>query len=159
MFKWDDLGTAFWAFFLILPLVSFIHQFGHWAMAKLFGGVSNFIIGRGKNIITIGPVTINRIYFADSRCTYKKLKYNNRIAHIFVHAGGVIFNLGSMLLLNLLIHFTSLPESIYFYQFGYFSIYYAFFALLPIKYSDKHVSDGLAILEILRKQDPKDVID
>ena len=28
MFEWSDFTTAFWAFFLILPIVSFIHQLG-----------------------------------------------------------------------------------------------------------------------------------
>ncbi|MED1564189.1 hypothetical protein P4U44_20170, partial [Alkalihalobacillus alcalophilus] len=159
MFEWSDLMTAFWAFFLILPLVSFIHQFGHWTMAKMMGGTSNLVIGRGKTILRVGPISFKRIYIADSSCTYKGLKINNKLGHILVHLGGVIFNLGSMLVLNLLIMINIIPETTYFYQFGYFSVYYVFFALLPIKYSEKHVSDGLAVYEILKNFDPKDVTD
>ncbi|GAF64650.1 hypothetical protein BTS2_1543 [Bacillus sp. TS-2] len=159
MFEWSDLITAFWAFFLILPLVSLIHQLGHWSMAKLFGGTSNLVIGRGKTIFTIGSISIKRIYIADSSCSYRGLKTNHKIAHILVHAGGITFNIGTMIVLNVMISINILPETTYFYQFGYFSVYYAFFALLPIKYSEKHVSDGLAIFEILRNLDIKDVTD
>ncbi|MFS0592792.1 hypothetical protein AB1L05_14480 [Cytobacillus horneckiae] len=159
MFEWNDLITAFWAFFLILPIVSLIHQLGHWTMAKVLGGDSNLVIGRGKTLVTFGPITIKRIYIADSSCSYKGLKINNKLAHILVHSGGIIFNLSTMLILNLFISMNIIPETSYFYQFGYFSAYYVFFALLPIKYNDEHVSDGLAIYEIFRDIDPKDVFD
>ncbi|MDQ0270913.1 hypothetical protein [Cytobacillus purgationiresistens] len=158
MFNWDDLITAFWAFFLILPLVSLIHQLGHWTMAKIMGGDSHLVIGSGKTFLTIGPISVKRIYIADSSCTYKGLKINNKLSHILVNSGGIIFNLSSMLILDLLIIFNIIPETTYFYQFGYFSVYYIFFALLPIQYSDNHVSDGLAIYKILRNIDPKDIV-
>ncbi|KMK75212.1 membrane protein [Alkalihalobacillus pseudalcaliphilus] len=159
MFEWSDFTTAFWAFFLILPIVSFIHQLGHWTMAKMLGGTSDFVIGKGRKLFKIGPMTFKTIYFADSSCSYKGLKKNSKLSHILVHSGGFIFNISSTLLLNGVIIMGFLPETAFFYQFGYFSMYYVFFALLPIKYSDTHVSDGLAIYEIIRNFEPKDVTD
>ncbi len=52
-----------------------------------------------------------------------------------------------------------LPERQIFYQFGSFSIYYGFFALLPIAYREKQASDGQSILNILRCRVPNDVFD
>ena len=66
MFEWNDLITAFWAFFVLLPLVSLIHQLGHYLMALLFGGRSEIILGRGKLLFKLGTIQVNRYYFLDS---------------------------------------------------------------------------------------------
>lgn len=52
-----------------------------------------------------------------------------------------------------------LPEHQFFYQFAYFSVYYVFFALLPVQYADHHPSDGQAIVNIIRHGEPCDIID
>ena len=148
MFEWNDLITAFWAFFVLLPLVSLIHQLGHYLMALLFGGRSEIILGRGKLLFKLGTIQVNRYYFLDSYCHYESLKKNTRLTHILVHAGGVLLNLISILLVNLFIIIGWLPEAQFFYQFGYFTIYYMFFSLFPVQYSEKHASDGKQIINI-----------
>lgn len=159
MFEWNDFITAFWAFFVLLPLVAMIHQLGHYLMARLFGGKSEIILGRGRLLFKLGTIKVNRLYFLDSYCHYDALKINNRLSNLLVHAGGVISNLLSILLLNATILFGWLPETQFFYQFGYFTIYYMFFSLFPIQYSEKHASDGKQIINIFRKYPPSNTFD
>ncbi|WP_339230224.1 hypothetical protein NSQ77_08160 [Oceanobacillus sp. FSL K6-2867] len=159
MFEWKDLITAFWAFFVLLPIVALIHQLGHYLMALLFGGRSEIILGRGKLLFKIGTITVNRYYFLDSYCHYESLRKNTRLTHLLVHGGGVLLNLISILLVNLFIIIGWLPETQFFYQFGYFTIYYMFFSLFPVQYSEKHASDGKQIINILRKYSPSNIFD
>ena len=159
MFEWSDFITAFWAFFVLLPLVALIHQLGHYLMARLFGGRSEIILGRGKLLFKLGTIKINRFYFLDSYCHYKSLKINNRWSNILVHAGGILLNLLSIILVNLSIIIGWLPETQFFYQFGYFTIYYMFFSLFPIQYSEKHASDGKQIINILQNYPPSNTFD
>ncbi|MCI3987191.1 hypothetical protein MMJ63_20645, partial [Bacillus vallismortis] len=67
-----------------------------------------------------------------------------------VYAGGSLFILRSIFAVNLLIIHSVLKPNVFFYQFVYFSTYYVFFALLPVRYSEKMSSDGLAIYKVLR---------
>ena len=71
MFEWSDFTTAFWAFFLILPIVSFIHQLGHWTMAKMLGGTSDFVIGKGWIICYFVDHCHIRYLFSFQLLTYK----------------------------------------------------------------------------------------
>lgn len=159
MFEWGDFITAFWAFFVLLPLVAMIHQLGHYLVARLFGGRSEIILGSGKLLFKLGTFKVNQFYFLDSYCHYDALKVNNRLTNILVHAGGVLMNLFSMILVNVCIIIGWLPETQFFYQFGYFTIYYMFFSLFPIQYSEEHASDGKQIINILRKYPPSNTLD
>ncbi|WP_156854137.1 hypothetical protein [Oceanobacillus sp. AG] len=159
VFEWGDFVTAFWAFFVNLPLVTFIHQLGHYLMARLFGGRSEIVLGRGKQLFRIGAVKVNRFYFLDSFCHYESLKVNSKASHILVYAGGVLLNLFSLLLINILIMSNTLPETSFFYQFGYFTIYFMFYSLFPIQYSEKHASDGKQIINILRNKSASNIFD
>ncbi|WP_284139385.1 MULTISPECIES: hypothetical protein [unclassified Virgibacillus] len=160
MFAWDDFYTAFWAFFVLLPLVTLIHQLGHYLMALLFGGNSELVVGRGKTLFEIGTsIKVRAFYFLDSACHYESLKIDNRLTHILVHAGGILLNLISVIIVNSLIMIGWLPELQFFYQFGYFSVYYIFFALFPVQYSETHASDGKQIINIFKKYEPSDIFD
>ncbi len=86
----------------------------------------------------------------DSFCNYGELKYDNRVSNALIYAGGSIFNLASIFIVNTLIVKDILSENIFLYQFVYFSTYYVFFALIPVRYSDNHLSDGMAIYKVLR---------
>ncbi|MBM7704288.1 hypothetical protein [Metabacillus iocasae] len=159
MFNAEDLQTFFWGFFLILPIVSLIHQSGHIAFAALFGGNISLTLGRGSTLFKIGPLEVKKIYFLDSFCNYSNLKVDNRFSHACIYAGGSLFNMLSVLMMNVLIMSDILSPHLFFYQFGYFSFYFAFFSLLPVQYSDKHMSDGKAIYTVLRYGKACDPID
>ncbi|UOY87066.1 hypothetical protein [Bacillus glycinifermentans] len=150
MFGLDDIAKFFWSFLLVFPAVSILHVLGHGLMALLFGGKASLEIGMGKKLLKIGPVQIRSIYFMDSFCNYGELKYDNRITNALIYAGGSLFNLASIFLVNTLIAKDVLSENIVLYQFVYFSTYYVFFALIPVRYSENHLSDGMAIYKALR---------
>ncbi|EPE63249.1 putative membrane ywmF domain protein [Exiguobacterium sp. S17] len=42
MFDWTDLDKFIISFFIILPIVTIIHQFGHFFFAKIFGGITRY---------------------------------------------------------------------------------------------------------------------
>ncbi|PPA70690.1 hypothetical protein [Jeotgalibacillus proteolyticus] len=153
MFQTDDLWTFLWSFLIVFPTVSFVHQLGHSFFAVLFGGNASFSLGRGRKLFCIGPISVHRIYFLDSFCKYSPLKWNNRFTHTVVHLGGVIFNVGSILLINSLITVDLLDPHVFFYQYAYFSVYFAAFSLLPVSFGDNRYSDGMAVYRILRYGD------
>lgn len=146
MFSLSDLDTFAWAFFVILPIVSLIHATGHHFFVWLFGGKGDLIVGKGNEIFGIGPIHIHLFYFIDATCYYKGIEEKKRWQQILIHGGGSLFNLLSVLVINLLIMQEVLPRSSFFYQFAYFSLYYIFFALLPFDYGENAPSDGKAIL-------------
>jgi hypothetical protein len=63
MFGFNDLWKFFLSFFLILPLVTILHQLGHMFFARLFGGKVNMHIGSGKLLTKIGPLHYNAFIF------------------------------------------------------------------------------------------------
>ncbi|TYS37476.1 hypothetical protein [Bacillus swezeyi] len=150
MFGFQDIAKFFWSFLLVFPAVSILHVLGHSFMAVIFGGKSSLEIGMGKKLVKIGPIQIRSIYFMDSFCNYGELKFDNRYTNALIYAGGAIFNLASIFIVNSLIINDMLKENIFFYQFVYFSTYYVFFALIPVRYSKNHLSDGMAIYKVLR---------
>ena len=66
MFDWTDLDKFIISFFIILPIVTIIHQFGHFFFAKLFGGSLDMEIGTGKKLFKVGRLQFNRVYFYDA---------------------------------------------------------------------------------------------
>ncbi|AZV49773.1 hypothetical protein BJH90_10120 [Bacillus halotolerans] len=150
MFGFDDMVKFLWSFLIVLPLVSIIHVAGHSFMAFVFGGKGSLDIGMGKKLFKIGPIQVRTIYFMDSFCRYGELKIDNRFSHALVYAGGCLFNLITIFAVNLLIIHSVLEPNVFFYQFVYFSTYYVFFALLPVRYSENKSSDGLALYKVLR---------
>ncbi|KKK38730.1 hypothetical protein WQ57_07010 [Mesobacillus campisalis] len=150
MFGFRDFIGFLWAFLLIYPIVSIVHILGHACFVRMFGGKFKVAVGRGKVMFERGPFTIHRMYFLDSYVDYTPLKWSNCITHFFVHAGGVVFNLGSTFLLNYLIANGYLEPKAVFEKYSYFSIWFATFALLPVEYGDGKYSDGLSMYLILR---------
>ncbi|MFN2744585.1 MULTISPECIES: hypothetical protein [Bacillus] len=150
MFGFRDIITFFWSFLLVFPAVSVLHALGHSFMVLIFGGKPDLEVGMGKKLIKIGVIQIRSIYFMDSFCNYSDLKYDNRYTHALIYAGGAIFNLASIFIVNSLIIHDILAESIFLYQFVYFSTYYLVFALIPVRYSENHLSDGMAIYQVLK---------
>ncbi|CAM3989706.1 hypothetical protein [Lederbergia lenta] len=159
MFTFNDMMTFVIAFFVTLPLVALIHSLGHLFFAKLFGGKIKLALGRGKTLLSYGIFELRLVYFFDSECHYQQLKINNKWTHCLVHAGGIIFNILAIVLVNSSIYLGILPKHLFFYQFVYFSVYYIFFSLLPIQYGENHFSDGKSIVTIIRTGSPPDLFD
>ncbi len=151
MFGFEDMWKFFFSLFLVLPLVTIIHQSGHLFFAKLLGCSVNIHIGTGKPLCKIGSFYIRKFYFFDGWCEYKALhqKKNSKMKKVLIFLGGSIFNLTTIILVNSLILQEFLNPNIYFYQFVYFSVYYVFFSLFPTEYVNGCPSDGKAVLNII----------
>lgn len=159
MFTLNDIPMFIINFFLILPLVTLIHEAGHVLVARVFGGKIHFCIGTGRLLFTIGPLQIRRRYFMEGWCQYEKLSYNKTWAHVSIYLAGSLFNLLVILTLNMLITNEVLPAHLFFYQFSYFSVYFIFFSLFPYRNEDDKPSDGMAIYDVIRYGKAKDPID
>ncbi|RNA67041.1 site-2 protease family protein [Alteribacter keqinensis] len=156
MFGWSDVPTAIWAFFVILPLVSLIHELGHYLFTRLFGGKIKFCLGRGKILFKLGGIEVRRVYFLDSWCQIDKLSVSNKWSHTIVYLGGPLFNIATVIVINSSIHMGLLEPHILFYQFVYFSLYFTFFSLLPVDYGDGNPSDGKAIYDVIKHGTARD---
>lgn len=151
MFGFEDMSRFFFSLFLVLPLVTIIHQSGHLFFAKLFGCDVDIQIGIGKMLCKIGPFYIRKLYFFDGWIKYKGLhqKKNGKMQRILVYLGGSIFNITAIILINSFIIQDILNPNIMLYQFVYFSVYYVFFSLFPAEYLNGNPTDGQAVLNII----------
>ncbi|HEY9577352.1 MAG TPA: hypothetical protein VIR64_06750 [Pseudobacillus sp.] len=150
MFTFKDMVTFFWAFFITLPSTLIIHTGGHIFFAWLFGGATKLTVGRGKVIFSFRKIEVRKFYFVDAACFYEELRREKRWKHALIYAGGPLFNILSIIVINGLIHLDYLPKHLFFYQFVYFSLYLIFFSLIPIDYGKENPSDGKAIYDVLK---------
>lgn len=146
-------------FFFILPIVTLIHESGHVLIARLFGGKIKFCIGTGQTLFNIGPLEIKKKYFMEGWCQYESLTYNKTWAHVSIYLAGSAFNFIVILIINLLITMETIPATLFFYQYAYFSIYFIFFSLFPYKNDNGKPSDGMAIFDVIKYGKAKDPID
>ncbi len=120
MFGFNDMVKFLWSFLIVLPLVQIIHVSGHSFMALIFGGKGSLDIGMGKTLFKIGPIRIRAIYFIDSFCRFGELKTDNRFSHALVYAGGSLFNLITIFIVNLLIIHSVLKPNMFFISLSIF---------------------------------------
>ncbi|HSJ67066.1 MAG TPA: site-2 protease family protein [Anditalea sp.] len=151
MFGISDLPKFILAFFLVMPLISILHEGGHVLCAWIMGGQNIKVsIGTGKPIFQKGMLEVRKYYFWYGMCTFENLKRNKRWGNILIFSGGSLFNLLGVIVVIILVEQEWIETNIFTYQFTYFSIYYIFFALLPMPYPDGNYSDGKIILDLLR---------
>lgn len=154
MFGISDIPKFFLAFFLVLPIISIMHEGGHVFFAWLFGGKNIKVsVGSGKPVFKKGILEIRKYYFWYGVCMFEDLRINNRWTNILIFFGGSLFNLLGVIAVILLVEQEFIGTNMFTYQFTYFSLYYIFFALLPMTYPDGNYSDGRIILEFLRNKD------
>lgn len=153
MFEVSDIPKFLLAFFIVMPIISFLHEGGHVFFAWLMGGKNiKVTIGTGKVISRIGMLEIRQYYFWYGLCTFENLKRNERFSNILIFAGGVLFNLLGMVVVVVLAENEIIETGMLTYQFTYFSLYYIVFALLPMPYPDGNYSDGKVILDLIRNR-------
>lgn len=153
MFEVNDIPKFLLAFFLVMPVISFLHEGGHVFFAWLMGGKNiKVTIGTGKVISRIGLLEIRQYYFWYGLCTFENLKRNERFSNILIFSGGVLFNILGMVAVIALAEHELIETGMLTYQFTYFSMYYVVFALLPMPYPDGNYSDGKVILDLIRNR-------
>ncbi|TLS38953.1 hypothetical protein [Pseudalkalibacillus caeni] len=141
------------AFFVIFPLVTFIHLLGHYTYIRFYGGKkAKIVLGCGKPILTIGPIEVRLFYFWFGGCEYSELANETVKSKVWIYTGGFLFNLMSISVIYVFIYSSIIPANGFLYQFVYFSFYVLFFAVLPMDFPDGSPSDGKAIIQLLRKK-------
>jgi hypothetical protein len=151
MFGISDIPKFLLAFFLVLPLISILHESGHVFFAWLMGAKKiRVTVGSGKPVFNRGILEIRQFYFWYGYCTFENIKRKEKFANLLIFAGGAFFNLLSTIIMILLVENKVLEDGMLTYQFTYFSMYYLFFALLPMIYPGGSYSDGKIILELLK---------
>ncbi len=153
MFGVNDIPKFFLAFFLVLPVISLVHEAGHVFFAWLMGGRNiRVTIGSGAVLFRVGILEVRKYYFWYGLCTFDNLRRNHRLANILIFSGGAFFNGMTAVAVVYLIENNTLEAGMLTYQFTYFSLYYIFFALLPMPYPDGNYSDGKIILDLARNK-------
>lgn len=153
MFGISDIPKFFLAFFLVLPVISIVHESGHVFFAWLMGGKNiRVTIGTGKTLFRFGILEVRQYYFWYGLCSFENLKRKEKFSQILVFLGGALFNLLGVLAVMILVENDILDPNMFTYQFTYFSLYYIFFALLPMPYPDGNYSDGKITLDLLRNR-------
>lgn len=151
MFHFEDLPKFFLAFFMVMPLISILHEAGHVFFAWLMGAKNiRVIVGTGKSVLKLGMLEIRKYYFWYGLCTFENIERKEKISNLFIFAGGAFFNLLGILTVILLVNNKIIEPGQVTYQFTYFSWYFIFFALLPMTFPDGNYSDGKIILDLLR---------
>ena len=151
MFGVSDIPKFVLAFFLLLPVISILHEGGHVFFAWLMGGKKiKVTVGSGKPLFQLGIVEVRKYYFWYGVCTFENIKRDKKLANILIFFGGSFFNLLGTIAVIYLVKNGYLEEGLVTYQFTYFSLYYIFFALFPMPYPDGNYSDGKIILDLLR---------
>jgi hypothetical protein len=153
MFGISDIPKFLLAFFLVLPLISILHEAGHVFFAWLMGAKNiRIVVGSGKPVFNHGILEIRQYYFWYGFCTFENIERKEKLANILIFSGGALFNLLSTITVILLVENDVLKTGMLTYQFTYFSMYYVFFALLPMLYPGGNFSDGKVILELLKNR-------
>lgn len=151
MFGIEDIPKFILAFFVLLPIISTVHETGHVFFAWLMGAKNiKITIGTGKPVFHWGIVEVREYYFWYGICTFDNVKRQKKLANILIFSGGALFNLLGAVAVILLVEKEILEEGLFTYQFTYFSLYYIFFALIPIPFPDGSYSDGKIILDLIR---------
>jgi len=154
MFGISDIPKFLLAFFLVLPVISILHEAGHVFFAWLMGAKNiRVVVGSGKPVLNKGILEIRQYYFWYGFCTFENIERKEKVANILIFLGGALFNLLSTIAVILLVENKVLQSGMITYQFTYFSMYYVFFALLPMLYPGGNYSDGKMILELIKNRE------
>lgn len=154
MFSLHDIPKFLLAFFFVLPVISILHEAGHVFFAKLMGAKNiRVTIGSGKPVFHLGMLEVRQYYFWYGVCSFENIKRKEKFANILIFSGGVLFNFLGAMATMIAVENEVIESGMITYQLTYFSLYYIFFALLPMPYPDGNYSDGKIILDLLKGKD------
>lgn len=136
---------------VFMPIIIFIHEFGHVFFAKIFGAeIKKIVIGSGKTFLTLGKFEVKTMYFWCGYFEADKLG-NSKLTKIVTLLGGTIFNFASCLIIIILIYIDIISNNNLIRLFIFFSLYTIILSLIPIKYFNDTNSDGLQVCQVIKK--------
>lgn len=151
MFGLSDVLRIILSIFVVMPIVSIIHELGHLVFVYLFKAKKTTMsIGCGDTLFRFGIIEVKRFYFWYSCCSYEKLKYDRWISHFLIYAGPIIFTLAGAGIVNWLTLEGVLAPSYFTYLFIYFSLYFVAFDIIPMRYPSGQPSNGKVLLDLIQ---------
>ena len=85
MFGVSDIPKFVLAFFLLLPVISILHEGGHVFFAWLMGGKKiKVTVGTGKPLFQLGILEVRKYYFWYGVCTFENIKRDKKLANILI---------------------------------------------------------------------------
>lgn len=134
----------------VFPFIAFIHETGHAFFLKLFGGkVNEFSIGNGKIRWKKNNFNIRTAYFAGGRVVPNNIELMNTSQKSFFFLGGVIFNLISALILDMITGYEFGVFRHYLDSFIFVSYLNVFINLVPLTTTFGE-TDGKKLIELYK---------
>lgn len=135
----------------IFPFVALIHETGHAFFLTLFGGkINEFSIGNGKVLWKKNKFNIRNAYFAGGRVVPNNIELMNTPQKSFFFLGGVIFNLISALILDMITGYEFGVFRHYLDSFIFVSYLNVFINLIPLT-TIVGDTDGKKLVELHKK--------
>jgi hypothetical protein len=136
--------------FVLMPIITLIHELGHITFAKLFNIETRGItLGLGKTLFSLKSIEIKQLYFFFGYTKNDSISDKLLSQKILFYISGALFNLVSIIIIRLFPDFNLFNYYII-TPFITFSEFCTLMSLIPIKYPDSRVSDGLQILTCLK---------
>ncbi|WP_273130903.1 site-2 protease family protein [Bacillus weihaiensis] len=135
--------------FILFPIVAIIHEFGHAFFALLFKQkIDEISIGMGNVIVKIGSFKIRSAYFAFGWVKLKERRMSKFQEFIFL-MGGIIFNLITAVILDLVTEYEFLNFRNYLDSFIFLSYITGILNIIPFTtiHGD---TDGKQILQLFK---------
>lgn len=134
--------------FIFFPICTMVHELGHAFFIKLWGWkVKKIQIGWGDTLISIGRLSINKIFFISGATSYERPDKVSKTKWAIVLLGGVIFNgffIGVLYLVSLFF------KTEYIGIMNFLSCLYILWCLIPYTDLQGRSSDGKQLLSLLR---------
>lgn len=137
----------------IFPFIALIHEAGHAFFLKLSNGeVAEFSIGNGDVLWEHNRFHIRTAYFAGGRVVPKNIEVLSKLQRILFYLGGVLFNLGSALILDFATGYEFGSFRNYLDSFIFVSYLNVMVNLIPVS-TIIGDSDGKKLFKLYRQQD------
>jgi len=141
-----SVGTLF----VIIPIITIIHEIGHAFFISLFKGrVTQISIGKGRKLVKLGIFTFYTYFFMGGYCHSEPPKKEYTfIQSILVTIGGIIFNLISAGIVGYLSSYKLGSYNNLLDAFVFWSLTLSLITIIPIKIGSTS-SDGRMLFKLL----------
>ena len=126
-----------------------LHELGHAFFVKIFGGkILSIGFGTGEHLIQIKKFFIKKNSWLSGRIFWSSKKVMNNIKQFFIDIGGPLINILSATLIWI---FGDAEYADWYRGYIIYSYLIGIFSLIPLTYNDGVASDGLKLLNLIKK--------